>query len=107
MKVGALKKELEKCNAESEVIIFVTSEGEDDITTKYRPFKNINVSIMNKDSSQEQFHLDVGVNTEYKNAHFPNNLTEEEVLFLKEKRKMLLEELEEVEEELGEYQVHR
>lgn len=102
MKVGALKKELEKCNVKSDVIIFVTSEG-----GKYRPFKNINVSIMNKDSSQEQFHLDVGVNTEYKNAHFPNNLTEEEVLFLKEKRKMLLEELEELEEELGEYQSHR
>lgn len=102
MKVSALKKELEKCNVKSDVIIFVTSEG-----GKYRPFKNIHSSIMNKGSSQEQFHIDVSINTEYRNVHFPNNLTEEEVSFLREKQKMLLEELEEIEGELGEYQFHK
>lgn len=97
MKVGALKKELEKCKDGCEVIVFVTSEGKTYNTTQYRPFKNIYTSIMNEGSSNEQFHIEVGINTEYKNIHFPDNLTQEEVSFLKDKRKMILEELEEIE----------
>jgi len=98
MNVKKLKKELEQCDGESEIIIFVKSEN-----NVYRPFKNIEMNIFNKDSFNESIHLDVSIYKEYKNIHFPNNLKKEDVELLVEKRDMLLEELKEIEEELGEF----
>lgn len=93
-----LKKELMDCKDSSEVIIFVTTED-----GVYRPFRNIEVGVYNKDSFDESVHFDISVNMEYKNIHFPQNLSKEEVEDLKEKRKMLLEDLDEIEEKLGEF----
>jgi len=57
--------------------------------------------LMNKDSFKEELHLDISIHKEYKSIHFPNNLTEEKVIKLNDKRKILLEELDEIEKTLG------
>lgn len=95
MNVKRLLKELRKCHDDTEIIIFAeTEEG-------YRPFKNISVMLMNKDSFKEELHLDISIHKECKSIHFPNNLTEEKVIKLNDKRKILLEELDEIEKTLG------
>ena len=96
MKVGALQKILKECNKSADIIIFAMTEDE-----KYRPFHNISASILNKGSGLEELHLDVSVYTEYRSIHFPNNPTKYAVEELMERKKMLLEELEEIEQELG------
>ena len=102
MKVGRLKRIIENCNDNCEIVIFVTSEGvSGKKKTQYRPFRNIRANIFNKGSLEEELHFDISVNTEYKSIHFPNNLSEEAVALLKERRTMLLEDLEDIEKELG------
>ena len=103
MKVGELKEIIRDCNDDCKIIIFVTSEGESDNNLLYRPFRNIEANIINKDSSLEELHFDVNINTEYKSSHFPNNLTEEAVKLLRKRRNRLLEYLKEIEDELGEF----
>lgn len=98
MKVGMLLNKLKDCKPDSEVIIFATTEN-----GVYRPFKNIEANIYNKDSGMEEIHLDISINREYKNVHFPNNLSKEEVSELKEKRKMLIDELNDIEKQIGDY----
>ena len=98
MKCGHLKQFLTKCNDSSDIIIFVSLED-----GRYIPFKNITASIFNKNAFNEELHLDIGMLTEYHSCHFPDNPTREEIEDLKEKREMLLEELTEIEEELGEF----
>ena len=81
------------------ILIFVEDEN------GYRPFENIEVNYtgsMNIDSSN-QLHLDVSVHKEFRNIYFPNNLTEEEVEDLVERKIMLNEELEEINHLLGKY----
>jgi hypothetical protein len=98
MLCGNLKKILSDCNDSSEIIVFVKTED-----GQYRPFKNITIETFNKGSTMEQIHFDVSVHKEFKSIHFPKNLDKETVDDLKEKRDMLLEELKEIENELGEY----
>ena len=98
MRVGRLVNILKDCKSDSKVVIFVTTEN-----GMYRPFRNIEPMVCNKNSSMEELHLDVSIHREYKSVHFPNNLSKEEVLDLKEKRKMLLEELEDIEKQIGDY----
>lgn len=97
MKCGDLKQLLSNCKDESDIVIFVNFEEDG----KYSPFKNIKGTIFNKGSFNEELHLDIGMLTEYQNVHFPNNPTKEEIEDLLEKREMMLEELMEIENELG------
>lgn len=96
MLCGKLKKILANCKNSSEVIVFVETEDK-----KYRPFRNVEVEIFNPNSDSESLHFDVNVNKEYRSIHFPNNLTKDEVHDLKERRQMLIEELNEIDKELG------
>ena len=98
MKVGRLLNILKNCKNDAEVVIFVETEN-----GIYRPFKNIEPILCNKNSSMEELHLDVSIHREYRSIHFPNNLTKEEVSDLKEKRKMLIEELDDIEKQAGDY----
>ena len=95
MKVRELNKYLKECNQDSEIIIFVETEN-----NNYRPFYNISPRIYDKDSFNEKLHLDISVNTEYKSMHFPNNPSKEEVEDLIERKMMVLEELDEINNEL-------
>ena len=95
MKVGALQNILNDCKKDSEIIIFAETENK-----QYRPFKNINIEVYDKNSYKETVHLDISIYREYHNLHFPNNHSYEEIEDLKEQREMLLEQLDEVNKEL-------
>ena len=97
MLVKELKKYLNECNDDSQIVIFALTED-----NKYRPFRNITCNIYNKSAFNEELHLDINIFSEYKSIHFPNNPSEETVMFLNDKKQILLEELEDLEEEIKE-----
>lgn len=98
MIVKDLKSVLDKCNDDGQVIIFALTEDDN-----YRPFKNISAEIYDEGSFHEELHLDISIYKEFKSIHFKDNLTEEEVLDLLDKRDMLLEELEELDDLVKDY----
>lgn len=95
MRVGALKNILNECRDDASIIIFAETEDK-----KYRPFKNITYKIRDKDTISERLQFDISIHTEYRSVHFPKNPSENEIMDLKEKKKMLLEELDEINEQL-------
>lgn len=95
MKVGELQDILKDCSRDGEILIFAETEGD-----LYRPFHNIKCEVYNKGAYNESVHLDVSINKEYHNIHFPDNPTLEDIEDLREQKQMLLEELEEVNKKL-------
>ena len=98
MNIGELKDWLSMCDDGSDVVIFALTENDN-----YRPFRNILASISDKGSFNEELHLDISIHREFKNVHFKDNLTEEEVEDLLDKRVMLMEELDELDGLLQDY----
>ena len=98
MRVGFLKKELEKVHEKAKVLVFVKMANGD-----YLPFENVEFLSVNGDSQYGNVHLDVNVGKEYKSVHFPDNLSKDEVDDLFDRRRMLLEELEELDDALGSF----
>ena len=96
MLVKDLKKYLKECNDDSKVIIFALTED-----NKYRPFRNITCTIKDKNSFNEELHLDISILKEFKSIHFPNNPCEDDFDFLIDKQQILLEELEDINGELN------
>ena len=98
MNVGFLKNFLSGLDDGSDVVVFVMSENR-----VYRPFRNVELSVLNEGSCLEEVHLDVSVFKEFRNVHFRDNLSEDEVDDLLDRRRMLVEELEDVDELLGDF----
>ena len=95
MKVGQLKKILKECRDDANILIFVETENK-----TYRPFTNITYTIRDKDTSNERLQFDISIHREYRNVHFPQNPTEDEINDLRERKKMIMEELEEIKQEM-------
>ena len=96
MNCGDLKEIIKNCKDTSDVIIFVSFKNGD-----YKPFSNIDCAIFNSCAFNEELHLNIGELTEYHSSHFLDNPTKEFIEDLKEKRCMLIEELNEIEDLLG------
>ena len=99
MKIGEFKSKIECVNDSSELIVFVRDEED------YRPFRNIDLELVNTGSSLERVHLIVNVFKEFKSVHFPNNLTSDEYYDLMDRYNILLEELDDMEDLLKEHNI--
>ena len=97
MQFNDFKKVFMNCNDDTNVIVFVKDE------LGYRPFENIKVKYYGKTCSGylNELHIDVSIEKEYKNIHFPNNPEKEDIESLLEERKAIVERLVELNEELG------
>ena len=97
MKFKDIKKTLADCNDDTDIIIYVKDEF------GYRPFENIHAKYYGKICSGylNELSINVSIETEYKNIHFPNNPTKEEIEELWDKKRMLIEEMKDVDEYLG------
>ena len=84
---------------DAEIYIYLKDEN------GYRPFTEIDLNYYGQTCNgyMNELNLDINTNKEFKSPHFPNNLEKEVVEDLLDKKTMLLEELDELNEELGEY----
>lgn len=97
MKFSDFKLETLNCKDNTNVIVFVKDE------VGYRPFENIRVRYIGETCSGtiNELHLDISIEREYNNVHFPNNPEKEFIEGLLDKKSRLVKELKEVEDCLG------